>query len=148
MVPHMPFFFPMLFSKQKLALWPSLYYPCLVSVTTINISPRRYLSPCQSQNNKVVHVKMWPKWRPKWRKADTRRISKTSCNDHKGKSGRIEFTHRKEKEQMLLAPLFPSQERGWRGRWVEVSLCSPEPQFHHFSASCLPCWAGVFIDWK
>lgn len=37
---------------------------------------------------------------------------KQVVNDHKGKSGRIEFTHRKEKEQMLLAPLFPSQERG------------------------------------
>lgn len=152
MEPHIPSLLPITplphilsFAKQKLALWPVLNYPCLVSLTTINISPRNPLCPCQGQNNKIIHVNMWPKWR----NADSKRISKTTYNDHKDLKNKKWQDHGypwegKRTEIPLSSPLFSSPERGLRGRWAEGISSLPHPSVSSF-LSPMPALLGTFL---
>lgn len=140
-LPHMLSFL----AKQKLALWPVLNYPCLLSLATINISSRNPLCPCQGQNNKIFHVKMWPKWR----NADSKRISKTTYYDHKDLENKKWQDHGypwegKRTEIPFSSPLFSSLERGLRGRWAEGISSLPHPSVSSF-LSPMPALVGTFL---
>lgn len=72
MEPHTPSPFLIVLCKTKTSplTCPKLSLPC---VTYNKHITQKFPLSCQSNN--IIHVKMWPKWR----NADTERISKTSC---------------------------------------------------------------------